>query len=88
VNALLEKRSLGTFGDKDLHLQEFVDTTSLETLRIMKDEFVVAPENQFVLDVVHATLKEGICDLRASCPSARRGTILTPLDPSTWDGSI
>jgi hypothetical protein len=88
VNALLEKSCLCTIGDEVLHLGEFVDTTSFETLRIMKDEFVVAPENEFVLDVVHAALKGSICDLRASCLSARRGAILTPLDPSTWDGSI
>ena len=43
--------------DKFLHLEEFVCTTSFETLRIMKDEFVVAPENEFMLDVVHSALK-------------------------------
>jgi hypothetical protein len=56
VNALLEKRSICTISDKFLHLQEFA-TTSSETLRIMKDEVVVAPENEFVLDVVPSVLK-------------------------------
>ena len=66
MNALLEKRSICTIGDKVLHLGEFVYTTSFETLRIMKDEFVVAPENEFVLDVVHAALEriDYDCDLR------------------------
>jgi hypothetical protein len=59
VNALLKKSSLCTIGDKVLHLGEFVYTTSFETLRIMKDEFVVAPETEFAFDVVHAALKEG-----------------------------
>ena len=56
VNALLEKNGLCTIGNKFFHLQESVDTTSFETLRIMKDEFVVAPENEFVLNVVHPAL--------------------------------
>ena len=66
MNALLEKRSICAIGDKVLHLGEFVYTTSFETLRIMKDEFVVAPENEFVLDVVHAALEriDYDCDLR------------------------
>ena len=54
MNALLEKSGLCTIGDKLLHLQEFVNTTAL---RIMKDEFAVAPENEFVLDVVRAALE-------------------------------
>ena len=57
MNALLENSSLCTTGDEFLHLQELVFTTSFETLRIMKDEFVVAPENEFILDVVHSALK-------------------------------
>ena len=57
MNAFLEKRILCTIGDKFLHLQEFVYTTSFETLRIMKDKIVVAPENEFILDVVHSALK-------------------------------
>ena len=58
MNALLEKGGFCTMCDKFLHLEEFVCTTSFETLRIMKDEFVVAPENEFILDVVHSALKE------------------------------
>ena len=62
MNALLEKSGLCTVGDKFPHLDEFVGTTSFEPLGIMKDEFVVAPENEFILDVVHSALKE--VDLR------------------------
>ena len=58
MNALLEKSSLCTIGDKILHLLEFVHATSFETLRIVKDKFVVAPENELMLDVVHSALKE------------------------------
>jgi hypothetical protein len=64
VNALFEKSSLRTIGDKFLHLQEFVFTTSFETLRIMKDKFVVAPENEFILDVVYSALKRDNYNLR------------------------
>jgi hypothetical protein len=64
VNALLEKSSLCTIGDKLLHLQEFIFAASFEALRIMKDEFLVAPENEFILDVVHSALKKGNDDLR------------------------
>ena len=63
MNVLLEKSSLCTVSDKFLHLQEFVHTTSFETLRIMEDEFVVALENEFILDVVHSALKRLDYDL-------------------------
>ena len=85
MNALLEKCGLCTIRDKFFHLDELVCTTSFETLGIMKDEFVVAPENKFMLDVVHPALKGVDC---VSCLSARRRALLTPLDPSTCDGSI
>ena len=64
VNALLEKSSLRTVGDKFLHLLEFVYTTSFETRRIVKDEFVVAAEDEFILDVVYSALKRVNYDLR------------------------
>ena len=64
MKALLENSGLCTIGNKFLHLQEIVYTTSFETLRIMKDEFVVAPENEFVLDVVHSALKRVNYDFR------------------------
>lgn len=44
--------------NKLLHFQEFVFATSFEALWIMKDEFVVAPENQLILDVVQSALKK------------------------------
>ena len=73
MNALLEKSSLCTIGNKFLHLLEFVYTASFETLRIMKDEFVVAPEDEFILGVVHSALKRVNYDLRAGgrCACAR-----------------
>ena len=87
MNALFEKSSLRTIGDKFLHLQEFVFTASFETLRIMKDKFVVAPENEFILDVVYSALERVNYDLRVmSWPE--REAIPTLVDPSTWDGSI
>ena len=57
MNALLEQGGVRTIRDKCLHLQEFVFATSFEALRVMKDEFIVAPENQFILDVVDSALK-------------------------------
>jgi hypothetical protein len=35
---------------------EFIYRTSFKTPRVMEDEFVIAPENQFVLDVVNSAL--------------------------------
>ena len=64
MNALPEKSSLCTISDKFLDLQEFVYTTGFETLRIMKDEFVVAAEDEFILDVVYSALKRVDYDLR------------------------
>ena len=63
MKALPEKNGLCTIGDKFLHLLEFVYTTSFETLRIVEDEFVVASENEFVLDVVHSALIRADYDL-------------------------
>ena len=56
----------------------------------MKDKFVVAPKNEFILDVVHSALKRVEHDVHHIEFSMRRGVVLvrTPLDPSTWDGSI
>ena len=64
MNALPEKSSLCTISDKFLDLQEFVYTTGFETLRIMKDEFVVAAEDELLLNVVHSALQRVDYDLR------------------------
>lgn len=56
MNALLEKYSLRTICNELLHPQELVFTASFEALRLMQDEFFVAPENQFILDIVEAAL--------------------------------
>ena len=79
MNALLEKIGLCAFVDKFLHLHEFVYTTSFETLRIMKDEFVVAPENEFILDVMHSTLNRVDYDMRLM--SARTWRDIRPPGP-------
>jgi hypothetical protein len=42
--------------DKLLHLLEFIFTSSFESARVMKDETMVALEDQFVIDVVVPTL--------------------------------
>jgi hypothetical protein len=86
MNPFLEKPRLRTICDELLQSFEFVCRTSFEASRVMKDEFVIAPENQFILDVVHSAL---------ACISkdSRRVRIqyvglyvmiLTPVDPSTW----
>jgi hypothetical protein len=63
---------------------EFMCGTSLEAPRVMEDEFVIAPENQLVLNVVFpalACIGEDACRVRVV-------VIFTPLDPSTWVRSI
>ena len=42
--------------NKLLHLQELFFAACFEALRVMKDEFVIAPEHQLVLDVVDSVL--------------------------------
>jgi len=56
MNPFLEMRRVRTICDELLQSLEFVYRTSFEASRVMEDEFIVAPENQFVLDVVHSTL--------------------------------
>ena len=56
MKALLEMGGLCTFRNKVLHVHVFVRATSFETLRVMKDEFIVAPEDELVLDIVDAAL--------------------------------
>ena len=54
------KSSPCTISDKLLHLQKFIFTPSFETLRVMKDEFIVALENELILDGCRAfRAKEG-----------------------------
>ena len=54
------KSSPCTISDKLLHRQKFIFTPSFETLRVMKDEFIVAPENELILDGCRAfRAKEG-----------------------------
>ena len=73
MKALPEKSGLCAIGDKFLHLLEFVYTTGFETLWIVKDKFVVASENEFVLDVVHSALDGADYDLYAmSYPNVER----------------
>jgi len=57
MNAFLENGGLRTIRNKFLHLQELVFTTGFEALGIMENEFLVAPENKFVLDVVDSALQ-------------------------------
>ena len=85
-----EESGLCTIRNECLHPQKLVFTTSFEALRIVKDEFVVALENKFVLDVMHSALKKSRVRAAQYRVSARRITVLvpTPLDPSTSDGSI
>ena len=55
-----EESGLCTIRNECLHPQKLVFTTSFEALRIVKDEFVVALENKFVLDVMHSALKKKV----------------------------
>ena len=57
MNAFLEKGSVCPIRNELLHLYEFVFMTSLETFRVVKDELVVAAEDQLVLNVVHSALR-------------------------------
>jgi hypothetical protein len=65
MNPFLEIRRVSTIRDELLQLLEFVHGTSFEAPRVMEDEFVVAPENQLVLDVVHSAL---VCISRYAPP--------------------
>ena len=56
VNALLENGGSRTICNEVLHVQELVLAASFEALRIVKNQFLVAPENQLVLDVVDSSL--------------------------------
>ena len=51
-----EESGLCTIRNECLHPQKLVFTTSFEALRIVKNQFLVAPENQLVLDVVDSSL--------------------------------
>ena len=65
MNAFLEKGGLFPIHNEILHLHEFVFMTGHEAFRVVKDELVVAAENQLVLDVVHSALRWFEYDSRA-----------------------
>jgi hypothetical protein len=56
MNPLLELCRGSTICDELLQSFEFIYRTSFEALRVMEDEFAIAAENQFVLDVVNSAL--------------------------------
>ena len=63
MKTFLEPSGSCTICDEFLHLQKLGFATSFKALRIMKDEFVIALENKFILDVVHSALKKVERDL-------------------------
>ena len=56
MNAFFERERVCTISNELLQLLEFTCGTSLEAPRVMEDKFVIAPENQLVLDVVNSAL--------------------------------
>jgi hypothetical protein len=86
MNPFLEIRRVRAICDELLQLLEFVHRPSFEAPRVMEDEFVVAPENQLVLDVVHSALVR-ISKYAPHVPVQYVMT-LTPMVPSTWVRSI
>jgi hypothetical protein len=56
MDALVQFPRRCALRDKLLHLLEFIFTSSFESARVMKDETRVALEDQFVINVVVATL--------------------------------
>jgi hypothetical protein len=58
--------------------------TSLKTLRIMKDKFDVALENEFILNVVHYVLKRVDYDLRLIVSARTRRDTHPPCGILNW----
>ena len=62
MKTFLEKGGPRTICNEFLHPRKLGFAASLKALRIMKDEFVVAPENELILDVVHPALRRVECE--------------------------
>ena len=85
MKTFLEKSGLRTICNEFLHLHKLVFTASFKALRVVKDEFIVAPENELVLDVVHSALKcvSWKYQYHVSLRHVAAVRAPTPLDPST-----
>jgi hypothetical protein len=81
MNPFLERCRVCTISNEVLQLLEFFHGTSLEAPRVMEDEFVIAPENQLILDVVFPALAYIGKDARRF--RVQYVMTLTSLDPST-----
>ena len=73
MDPFLEKGCLSTFGNKVLHLIEFVYAAHFKSPRVVKDKVWVASEDHLVFDVVKSTLE--MYQLHA----ARTITFMVPL---------
>ena len=64
MDPFLEKGRLSAFGNKGLHLVEFVYAAHFKSPRVMKDKVWVALEDHLVCDVVKSALD--MCQLHAA----------------------
>ena len=79
MDPFLEKGRLSTFGNKVLHLIEFVYAAHFKSPRVMKDKVWVASEDHLVFDVVKSALD--MCQLHAARTTELMVTLaLTPAD--------
>ena len=81
MDPFLEKGRLSTFGNKVLHLVEFVYAAHFKSLRVMKDKVWVALEDHLVCDVVKSALE--MCQLHAPRTTDSEfmvALVLTPAD--------